>query len=60
MSIVNSIATASTTISMNNAKQNIGISVLKKSMQQSEENMSKILSMNVSPAPSGTTVDHIV
>ncbi len=60
MGIVESIATASTNINMANIRQDVGISVLKGAMEQSEENMMKILSMATSPAPSGTTVDYIV
>lgn len=60
MGIVESIATASTSISMANIRQDVGISVLKGAMDQSEANMMKILSIATSPAPSGTTVDYIV
>lgn len=43
MSMVTSIAATATSISMTNARQDVSISILKKAMNQSEENMSKIL-----------------
>ena len=61
MGMIESIATASTNISMANARQDVSLKVLKNAMNQSEENMLKLMEMaNVSPAPSGTTVDFIV
>lgn len=58
MSMVTSIAAASTSISMTNARQDVSLSVLKKAMNQSEQNMSKILEM-ASPV-SGSTVDFTI
>ena len=61
MSMVESIASASTTISMANARQDVSISQLKDIMEQSESNMMKIMSMStIAPAPSGTTVDYTI
>ncbi len=61
MDIINSVATTSTAISMANAKQDIGISLLKDIMQQSEENIMKLMSMpTLTPPPSGTTVDYTI
>lgn len=61
MGMVESIASASTTISMANARQDVSISLLKDIMEQSESNMMKIMSMStIAPAPNGTTVDYIV
>ena len=61
MGMVESIASASTTISMANVRQDVSISLLKDIMEQSESNMMKIMSMNtIAPAPNGTTVDYIV
>lgn len=56
--MVTSIAAASTSISMTNARQDVSLSVLKKAMNQSEQNMSKILEM-ASPV-SGSTVDFTI
>lgn len=55
MSMITSIAAMSTSISMTNARQDVSISVLKKAMNQSEENMSKIL--DIASAVTGSTVD---
>lgn len=61
MGMIESIAAESTNISMANARQNVSLKVLKNAMDQSQENMLKIMEMaNVTPAPSGTTVDFIV
>lgn len=61
MSMIESIASLSTNISMSNVSEKVSISVLKGAMEQSEENIMKILDMpTLSPAPSGTTVDYIV
>lgn len=45
MSITNSITMASTGINMNNAKTNISVSLLKKSLNLKEQHISKILEM---------------
>lgn len=58
MSMVTSIAAASTSISMTNARQDVSVSILKKAMNQSEENMSKIL--DIASAVTGSTVDFTV
>ncbi|WP_250278712.1 putative motility protein [[Clostridium] colinum] len=58
MSMIESIASASTAISMNNAKEGVSLSLLKDAMEQSEANIMKIMEM--APAPSGTTIDYIV
>nr|WP_317357585.1 putative motility protein [uncultured Tyzzerella sp.] len=61
MDIVNTVATMSTITSMSNAKQDISISLLKDIMNQSEENIMKLMSMpTLTPPPSGTTVDYTV
>lgn len=61
MGMIESIAVESTNISMANVKQNASLKVLKNAMEQSQENMSKIMEMaNVTPAPRGTTLDFIV
>lgn len=55
MSMVTSIAATSTSISMTNARQDVSISILKKAMNQSEENMSKIL--DIASVITDSTVD---
>lgn len=49
MSSINGIASASVGISMNNAKTDISLSVLKKAMNQSEDDMMKLMQMPTSP-----------
>lgn len=55
MSMATSIAATSTSISMTNARQDVSISILKKAMNQSEENMSKIL--DIASVITDSTVD---
>lgn len=57
MSMVESIASASTSISMGRVATDVSISMLKKSMNQCEENMSKLMEMAVPSMPSGSSVD---
>lgn len=46
MSSVNAIAAASIGINTNNAKTDVSLSLLKKAMNQSEENIMKIMDMS--------------
>ncbi len=58
MGIIESVATASTAISMQKASNDVGISMLKKSMEESEQTISKIMEMAVPSMPSGSSVDY--
>ena len=55
MDIIESISSYSTALSMSNIKQDMSIKILKNAMNQSEDNMMKILEM---ADVTGSTVDY--
>lgn len=59
MSMIESIASYSTSISMSNAKQDVSIKLLKNMMKQSEENMMKLMEMvDIPQISNGSTIDY--